>query len=230
MEELLNKLIEKGCEKWKDIEWWEWLYQVSNIWRIKSLRDGRIMKLKYIQWYTNVGLNRDKKQKWYRVHRLVAQAFIPNPENKRTVNHKNWIRDDNRVENLERATYSEQERHARDVLWKITIPPDPTKYKITYNWITDTVKWWAEKLWIYWSTILQRLHRWENIEFVLSTPKERKHDTYKWKSVTRWAKELGFTQSSFNQRLQRNWYTLKEFVEWVLSGKYKKRCGNYYRN
>lgn len=63
MEELLNKLIKMWCENWKDIEWWEWLYQVSNIWRIKSLRDGRIMKLKYIQWYTNVGLNRDKKQK-----------------------------------------------------------------------------------------------------------------------------------------------------------------------
>ena len=176
MEELLNKLIKRWCEEWKDIEWWEGLYQVSNIWRIKSLRDGRIMKLKYIQWYTNVGLNRDKKQKWYRVHRLVAQAFISNPENKRTVNHKNWIRDDNRVENLERATYSEQERHSRDVLWKTTTPPDPTKYTLSYNWITDSIRWWSKKLWIRYDNILWRLHKWRPIEKVLWDK------SYRWKN------------------------------------------------
>lgn len=176
LEELLNSLIEKGCEKWKDIEWWEWLYQVSNIWRIKSLRDGRIMKLGYKQWYANIGLNRDKKQKRYRVHRLVAEAFIPNPENKRTVNHKNWIRDDNRVENLERATYSEQERHARDVLWKTSTPPNPTKYTLTYNWITDTIKWWSNRTWICWSTILQRMYRGRPIELILW------EKTYRWKN------------------------------------------------
>ena len=182
LEELLNKLIEKGCEKWKDIEWWEWLYQVSNIWRIKSLRDGRIMKLKYIQGYTNIGLNKDTKQKWYRVHRLVAQAFIPNLENKRTVNHKNWIRDDNRVENLEWATYSEQERHARDKLWKTSIPPDPTKYTLTYNWVTDTIRWWSQKLWIRYGNILWRLHKWRPIELVLGDK------TYRWKNY--WYKLL----------------------------------------
>ena len=62
--------------------------------------------------YKVVGLWKDNKSTAKTVHRLVALAFIPNPENKPQVNHKNKIKSDNRVENLEWTTCSENHKHA----------------------------------------------------------------------------------------------------------------------
>lgn len=108
-------------EIFKDILWYEWLYQVSNLGRIKSFHKRKwkniILKQLNIGWYKRVILCKNLIQKRYLVHRLIAQAFIPNIENKPQINHKNWIRNDNRIENLEWTTQKENMIHRYKVLW-----------------------------------------------------------------------------------------------------------------
>ena len=99
----------------KEIQWFNW-YLISDTGLVKSLhidwskREGMI-KSHDRTWYLICQLTKNGRTftKW--VHNLVAEAFIPNPENKRTVNHKNGDKHDNRVENLERSTDSENCKH-----------------------------------------------------------------------------------------------------------------------
>ena len=67
---------------------------------------------KHINWYVYIWLVKDGHNKNFRVHRLLAKLFIVNPEDKSQVNHINWIKHDNRLENLEWCTASENMQHA----------------------------------------------------------------------------------------------------------------------
>ena len=98
-------------ELWKDVPGYEGLYQVSNLGRI--IRCGRIRKPKKDHsGYLVVSLYKEATGKEYKVHRLVAIAFLPNPEGKRSVNHIDGDKENNRVENLEWVTHSENMKHA----------------------------------------------------------------------------------------------------------------------
>lgn len=105
-------------EVWKDIAGYEGLYQVSNHGRVRSLghdtwHPGRVLKpqLDGKGNYYMVCLHKNKALKHFLVHRLVAQAFIPNPDNLPCVNHKDEIKTNNHADNLEFCTISYNARY-----------------------------------------------------------------------------------------------------------------------
>lgn len=179
-----NSLINHGInlylddiigEIWLPVVGYETNYLVSNFGRVKATffrktlnrTDVTIKKQGYNKrGYPTIGLNNgDDRTMIKTVHRLVAKAFIPNPENKATVNHKNAIKTDNSLENLEWATYSENLIHAIDL--GIKHPPIPnmgskhymSKRIFQLNKNEDIVKEWdcisgaAKELNIFASTI-----------------------------------------------------------------------------
>lgn len=90
-------------EIWKPVVGWEGLYEVSNLGNVRSAY-GNILKFQNIaRGYSGVTLScrKNNKKKLRYVHQLVAEAFLGNPENLHDINHKNEIKTDNRVENLE---------------------------------------------------------------------------------------------------------------------------------
>jgi hypothetical protein len=117
-------------EIWKDIDGFVGKFQVSNLGNIKGLRrtatnyqgvvsniPERILKLQLTNnGYCHIALNDRENTRQRLVHRLVAEAFIPNPENKSEVNHIDGDKTNNVVENLEWATASENQTHSYRVL------------------------------------------------------------------------------------------------------------------
>lgn len=112
--------LDEQQEEWRDIKGYEGIYQVSNIGRVKSLKriirrkDGRIKTIREIilknnihkSGYLEVNLNLNGTFKTVKVHRLVAEAFIPNYNNYKEINHKDEDKSNNNVNNLEWCTSS----------------------------------------------------------------------------------------------------------------------------
>ena len=113
------KLYDLPNEEWRDVVGYEGLYHVSNFGRVKSFHNNgvRILNPSFADYpgYYVVNLTKSGDQRTQYVHILVAQSFIPNPENKSYVNHIDGDKLNNCLENLEWVTPTENSRHA----WQI---------------------------------------------------------------------------------------------------------------
>ena len=115
-----------NSEKWKPIKGYEGIYEISNKGRVKSLhRKVRMSEYSYMVFeehfltgkrtksgYIQVSLSKEGKVRQFLLHRLVAEAFIPNPHNLEAVNHKDENKQNNNADNLEWCTAKHNVNHA----------------------------------------------------------------------------------------------------------------------
>ena len=105
-------------EIWKDIKGYEGKYQISNKGNIRSLNYRRTGKTKILQpgkdkdGYLLIGLRKDGKKKTYKIHRLVAEAFLENPNKKPQINHIDGNKQNNHISNHEWTTNKENMAHS----------------------------------------------------------------------------------------------------------------------
>lgn len=148
-------------EIWKDIPWYEWLYKVSSYWNIISntynSRNRTIRKNIINTWYERVSLSKNHKAIWIKVHRLVMLAFVW-PSNLH-VNHKDWNKTNNNIENLEYVTRSENQLHAfrtwlqKPKCWKKVIASKDWNIVKSFNSIADACR----EYWLYSSNIIKSI-------------------------------------------------------------------------
>ena len=110
-------MLKEHEEIWMDIEGFEGRYQVSNLGRVMSIvtnhgKPHRSLKPQYARNYFYVNLSIKDKSHTKDVHRMVAKAFVPNPDNKPMVNHIDGVKLNNNASNLEWVTCSENHKHA----------------------------------------------------------------------------------------------------------------------
>lgn len=106
-------------EQWRDVQGYEGLYQVSDLGRVRNKRQRILSAHLNGSGYVQTTLSKGGRREYPLVHRLIALAFVPNPEGKPQINHKNGTKTDNRPDNLEWCTMGENLAHRHRVLGQI---------------------------------------------------------------------------------------------------------------
>lgn len=106
-------------EEWRDVVGYEGCYQCSSLGRIKSIRSNKILKqIVRTDGYLGITLCKDSNPKRYLSHRIISYSFIPNPNNYPIINHKNEVKTDNRVVNLEHCNYTYNNTYGSRECWQ----------------------------------------------------------------------------------------------------------------
>lgn len=151
-------------EQWKAIEGYNGKYEASTDGRIRNVdKGGYILQgARASVGYIIVGLYKNGRRRVHLVHRLIAETFIPNPENKAEVNHKNKNTADNRVENLEWVTRQENLIHRDNVRLSVWRKDSPEQYPIRE--LREQKGWTQETLARVSGVDLRNIQRYENRE------------------------------------------------------------------
>ena len=139
------ELLDLEGEIWRDIAGYEGHYQISNFGRVKSFKNGKVKVRKpYIDkdGYLQIVLSKNGINKWSKIHRLVAEAFIPNLEQKPDIDHIFNNKLDNFVENLRWVTKSENNRYAYET-GRVKTGEDNYRAKLT-----NEQAFWCRKVYI----------------------------------------------------------------------------------
>lgn len=147
METNKSLLLEQDQEIWKDVLGYEGIYQISSLGRVRSLSRQMFngkgyfnSKEKFLiprittKGYYSFSLTKKNKTTDFLTHRLIAVAFIENPFNKRTVNHKDSVRTNNSISNLEWASYRENHCHRVSKIAKSSKFVGVCFHKATKKW------------------------------------------------------------------------------------------------
>ena len=132
-------LCPNSVEEWRDVPGWEGLYMVSSAGEVRNSKNHRIAPRTTENGYLRVWFSKNGDVKTFAVHRLVATAFLPNPEDLPEVNHINGRKTDNRVSNLEWCTISHNRKHSQYVLGKESGKPKRPVICVDNGWTFPSV-------------------------------------------------------------------------------------------